>query len=177
MGRLWKKLLSRPILCLCLIPWFTLFLLWNAFYSKVMERFEDTPPQPSLPETNNLLKKMEAISSETGAFQRWIGYVYAHPATSANALNDIKERVLEPSCEFRMDWSSRLPNGLEKPVSSITKDEANASYNTFLRCASKNGTCQKQLDEFILRFMKPGCQINRQTDFSTLATDLKPIFK
>lgn len=115
----------------------------------------------------------QAISS----YDQFVGWLYANPATSGNALNDLKARAFQPTCEFKVNWSEVLPDGLGRPVAPVNKDLANVAYKSWLDCLARNDqACVSQLNDAMRRFMAPGCSFQTGKPISTYNTNYRAVF-
>jgi len=105
-----------------------------------------------------IIKKIKQMQDQTGAYDRWIGYVYKHSSKNGLILNDFKSRVFQPTCKFRSDWATRLPKNMNIPTPADTPELAMMSYKKYLDALSKGkGDSAKQLYNARERFMAPGC--------------------
>jgi hypothetical protein len=113
----------------------------------------------------------------TTSYEQFIGWLYAHPETSGRALNDLKARAFQPTCEFRYKWSEDLPVGLGRPVAPANKDLANVAYKSWLDCLARgNQACNNQLNDAMRRFMEPSCNFQAGKDPKTYNTNYSPVF-
>ncbi len=120
-----------------------------------------------------ILKSQQAKS----AYSQWLGYLYANPSKAASALNDFKRRVFQPTCKFRMHWSTQLPSGKSIPIGAKSADLANVAYASYLNCLAKDDlSCVMMLDDFRSRFMEPGCEYLRPNDRKWYNADIRPVF-
>jgi hypothetical protein len=129
---------------------------------------------------NNFFTKFKKATGEaqaTSSYEQFIGWLYSHPETSGNALNDIKTRAFQPTCEFKVNWSDALPNGLGRPVAPANKELANVAYKSWLDCLARNDQgCVIQLNDAMSRFMAPGCSFQTGKPISTYNTNYRPVF-
>lgn len=128
-----------------------------------------------------MIQNLQEASGALGddkSYGRWIGYMYKHPEGAAEALNDFKSRVFQPSCRFRQDWDTRLPPGLQRPMAAESADVANIAYKAYLDCLANNSEgCILSLDDARKRFMEPGCNFLNPSDTDSYAAHFKPVFK
>jgi hypothetical protein len=105
-----------------------------------------------------IFKKIKEMQDQSGAYDRWIGYVYKNSSTNGNILNDFKSRVFQPTCQFRSDWATKLPKGSNVPTPAQTPDMAMMDYKKYMEALRKGeGNSAKQLYDARDRFMAPGC--------------------
>ena len=128
----------------------------------------------------NFFARFRRASGEaqaTSSYEQFIGWLYANPYTSGNALNDLKERAFQPTCKFQVDWSTKLPAGLGRPVAPANKDLANVAYKSWIDCLARNDQgCTSQLNDAMKRFMEPGCSFQAGKEPSTYNANYRPVF-
>ena len=114
-------------------------------------------------------RKLKDQQSNANAYNQWVGYVYKSAEQNSGVLNDFKEKVFAPSCDFRKDWATNQQGmGIPTPANSV--DLANLAYKTYLNCLkSGNPICVNQLGNARARFMENGCQykIRNMKDIDT----------
>lgn len=129
----------------------------------------------------DMMRNLREASGALGqgkSYDQWIGWMYQNPATATKALNDFKARVFAPECEFRPDWSTVLPKGLNRPMAPPGKQYANIAYKTYLDClANGSYVCVQKLDDFKKRFMKPNCNFKRVTKSAEYNRNYTPVFE
>lgn len=105
-------------------------------------------------------KQLKEQQSNANAYNQWVGYVYKTAEQNSSVLNDFKEKVFAPSCDFREDWATNQ-QGMVIPTPANSVDLANLAYKTYLNCLkSGNPICVSQLGNARARFMESGCQYN-----------------
>jgi hypothetical protein len=105
-----------------------------------------------------IFRKIKEMQDQSGSYNRWIGYIYKNSSNNGEILNDFKSRVFQPSCQFRGDWATRLPNGMSIPTPSSSADMAMMDYKKYLEALSKGqGNTARQLYDARDRFMAPDC--------------------
>lgn len=113
----------------------------------------------------------------TSSYEQFIGWLYANPYSSGNALNDLKERAFQPTCKFQTDWSTKLPGGLGRPIAPANKDLANVAYKSWIDCLARGDQgCNNQLNDAMKRFMEPGCSFQAGKDPKTYNVNYRPVF-
>lgn len=113
----------------------------------------------------------------TSSYDQFVGWLYAKPEMSGNALNDLKARAFQPTCDFKVNWSDALPNGLSRPIAPVNKDLANVAYKSWLDCLARNDQgCVSQLNDAMRRFMNPGCAFQTGKPISTYNANYRPVF-
>jgi hypothetical protein len=154
---------------LCL---FILAMLYNEQIRQTIEGFDAV---------SDIIKNMKQArdgSISLGSYTWWVAWLYAHPETSSEPLNDFKSRVFQPNCEFRKDWATKLPPGLIIPVVQGSVEFANIGYKAYLDAlADKNPYTLNTLDDAKKRFMDPSCQFLNPSDPSTYNQNYRPLFK
>ena len=106
---------------------------------------------------DDIFKKIREMQNGSGAYNKWIGYVYKHSSKNGQILNDFKSRAFQPTCQFRGDWATNL-KGKSIPTPADTPDLAMMAYKQYLDSLSKgNSEAAKQLYDARDRFMAPGC--------------------
>jgi len=113
----------------------------------------------------------------TSSYEQFIGWLYANPQTSGNALNDLKARAFQPTCDFKVNWANALPDGLGRPIAPVNKDLANMAYKSWLDCIARNDQgCVSQLNDAMRRFMAPGCAFQTGKPITTYNANYRPVF-
>jgi hypothetical protein len=111
------------------------------------------------------------------SYEQFIGWLYSRPEQSGNALNDLKARAFQPTCQFRVNWKDNLPDGLGRPIAPVNKDLTNVAYKSWLDCLARNDQgCVSQLNDAMRRFMAPGCSFQTGKPISTYNTNYRPVF-
>ena len=128
-----------------------------------------------------MIQNLQEASGALGddkSYGIWVGYLYKHPESAGDALNDFKARVFQPNCSFRQDWDTKLPPGLQRPMAAENADVANIAYKAYLDCLANNSEgCINSLDDARSRFMEPGCSYLNPSDTNSYAVNYKPVFK
>lgn len=105
-----------------------------------------------------IIRKIKEMQNQSGAYDKWIGYVYKYSSKNGKILNDFKSKVFKPSCRFRGDWATNLPKGMTIPTPAETPDMAMIAYKNYFNSLNKGeGNSVKQLYNARDRFMAPGC--------------------
>jgi hypothetical protein len=114
-----------------------------------------------------IFKKIREMQDGSGAYNKWIGYVYKHSSKNGQILNDFKSRVFQPNCQFRSDWANNL-KGKSIPTPADTPELAMMSYKKYFDSLSKgNSEAGKQLYDARDRFMAPGCDfLNKPAQYN-----------
>ena len=117
------------------------------------------------------------LLDKQNSYNDWVGWVYKHVESSGEPLNDFKKRVFQPTCQFRRDWVTTLPNGMMRPNPAGNKDLANVAYRSYLQCiADGNSACLQQLEDARIRFMEPGCEFLNPNP-AIYTTDIQQVFR
>lgn len=134
-------------------------LYCSGFLNKAVEGFGNP--------FEELIKKIMAAQSQSQAYDQWLGYVYKHAPENSKILNDFKERVFHPSCNFRRDWATVTPKGMNIPTGAASKELANIAYKNYMACLQKGTrSCLNQLENARTRLMEPGCQLLHTTSYN-----------
>jgi hypothetical protein len=149
------------------------FILWRRYKG----RYEGFATQ----DVAEMIRNLNAASGVLGdakSYDLWLGYLYAHSETSDEALNDMKRRFFDSSCQFRPDWATNLPPGKQRPIGATSADLANAAYQTFFKCvANQSFGCLEALADARERFMQPGCAYGQPQQIDADAKQYTPVFK
>ena len=165
--------LSRTLIVSFIL--FVLAMSYNTYriLTNTIEPFDDS--------VNALLASLTKASQNdkgNGSYTSWIGWLYAHPESSAIPLNEFKSRVFQPSCKFRLNWSTDIPTGLTIPQSPETIEIANTAYSYFLKGLSNgNQVCINALDDARRRFMEPECAFLNPSDPKSYSKGYTQVFK
>jgi hypothetical protein len=128
-----------------------------------------------------MIRNLQEASGALGddkSYGLWVGYLYKHPETAGDALNDFKSRVFQPDCAFRQDWDTKLPDGSTRPMAAESAELANVAYKAYLDCLANNSEgCIMSLDDARERFMQPGCNFLNPSNTDSYAANYKPVFK
>lgn len=128
----------------------------------------------------DMISNIQKASGQLGASQmydQWVGYIYANMSSSGAALDDFKRRIFQPSCSFRANWATVLPEGLGRPLGANKADLANTAYKGFLDGLAKgDNDCLAKLDDFKRRFMTDTCSF-LNPDPKTYNANYVPVFK
>ncbi len=128
-----------------------------------------------------MIRNLQEASGALGddkSYGLWVGYLYKHPETAGDALNDFKSRVFQPDCAFRQDWDTKLPDGSTRPMAAESAELANVAYKAYLDCLANNSEgCIMSLDDARERFMQPGCNFLNPSNSDSYAANYKPVFK
>jgi len=142
--------------------------------------YRTTPAYQGFLDFHSFFQRFQTASGQaqaTSSYDQFIGWLYANPQTSGNALNDLKARAFQPTCEFRVKWSTDLPRGMGRPIAPVNKDLANVAYKSWLDCLARNDSaCVNQLNNAMLRFMEPGCAFQTGKPISTYNANYNPVF-
>ena len=142
--------------------------------------YRTTSSQQGFLDFQNFFQRFQRASGQaqaTSSYEQFIGWLYANPQTSGNALNDLKARAFQPTCKFRNDWSTSLPGGLGRPIAPANKDLANVAYKSWLDCLARNDSaCINQINDAMRRFMAPGCSVQTSKPISTYNANYSPVF-
>jgi len=125
-----------------------------------------------------LVQQISAVQQEGQAYDKWIGYVYKHAPNNSKILDDFKARVFQPSCKFRTNWATNLPEGMGIPNPASSSQLANVAYKNYMECLTKGKpTCLQQLENARVRFMEPGtCQFLNPPDVNSYTKDYRVSF-
>ena len=151
---------------------FTLAMLYNEYRKRSIEGFD------AVTTMNQNIKKAYDDNYAVGSYSWWTAWLYAHPDSSSKPLNDFKSRVFQSDCEFRKDWATNLPPGLQIPVVPLNAELANTGYKTYLDgLAKKQPKTMGTLNDARRRFMKSDCQFLNHSDSSDYNKNYSPVFK
>lgn len=157
----------------------TLFLIVSLLYNYYVYLYSGAVGEgfQNIFSINSRLQQILKAQQAKSAYSQWLGYLYANPSKASAALNDMKRRVFQPNCKFRMNWPTQLPSGKSVPIGAKSADLANVAYASYLNCLAKDDIgCVMMLDDFRSRFMEPGCEYLRPKDRSWYNADIRPVF-
>jgi hypothetical protein len=170
MASLWTRLRAN---WLALSVVLVVVAFWiNAHYyparRMATERFQDVAA---------LMNNLTTASKKFGdakSYPLWLGYLYKNPGDSTKALNDIKQRFFDPTCQFNPDWTKTTK---ERPIGATSAQEANEAYKAFTNCvATGEYVCMNQLDDMRVRLFGPNCTFLVQRDETNYTNNLGPVF-
>lgn len=166
-GKQTKILFGSILLILCIIGW-----KWVT--SGRREGFQEQ----GVAEMIRNLNAASGVLGDAKSYDLWVGYLYTHSDSSDKALNDMKRRFFDSSCQFRPDWATNLPPGKQRPIGATSADLANAAYQTFFKCvANQSFGCLEALADARERFMQPGCAYGQPQQIDADEKQYTPVFK
>lgn len=123
------------------------------------------------------IQMSSGLLQKDSTYDEWIGWLYTHVESSGKPLDDFKKRVFLPSCKFRNDWSTNIPQGLMRPFPPKTKELANMAYRSYLKCLSEgNQACINKLEDARVRFMEPNCRFLHPENPKEYIQNLQEVF-
>lgn len=139
--------------------------------------------QPQAQQPNDpfaMLRRLQQAQGQLGAeksYQDFIGWLYKVGQTkeASRALNDLKARAFQPTCQFRKDWQTKPTGAI--PIAPENKDLANTAYKAYLDCLARGEQgCLDQLADARKRFMEPECGFKIQQDKSAYNQNYSAVF-
>ena len=119
-----------------------------------------------------LYQKIVNYYKHKKAYDAWTAWLYTYPGSSGIALNDIKSRLFEPTCNFRDDWYKVLPKDKTIPILLTDRSGVNAEYKAYLDGLKEQNDfdfSKKSIDDIKERFMEESCKakpLSEKTDYS-----------
>lgn len=165
-GKQTKIVFGSIFLILCIVGW--------KWFTSRREGFQEQ----GVAEMIRNLNAASGVLGDAKSYDLWVGYLYTHSDSSDMALNDMKRRFFDSSCQFRPDWATNLPPGKQRPMGATSADLANAAYQTFFKCvANQSFGCLEALADARERFMQPGCAYGQPQQIDADAQQYTPVFK
>ena len=127
-----------------------------------------------------MLRRLQQAQGQLGAeksYQDFIGWLYKVGQTkeASRALNDLKARAFQPTCQFRKDWQTKPTGAI--PIAPENKDLANTAYQAYLDCLARGEQgCLDQLADARKRFMEPECGFKIQQNKSVYNQNYSAVF-